>query len=471
MRKLKKGFTIIELVIVIAVIAVLTAVLVPTFVHLSKRAKEATDKATLTSLNIALKAEEASTGRNARTMHEAMEMLKNEGFYASALITKSTDYEIVYSVEDHEFCLSTDSRITNANMHKFFHIYSEMPSPQTFSIYANDDWAEGAVTNLVVGFDVGYTETVNTLSFVGADKEVVIRTMGQDLSINAEGSTVHHYDNVKNLSVTKVGGESFHEYGYINTLVKFESGRFVAETGAEFRQSREDVLAIIGENANNIGSVPDTSFGVPDAFSPVEITQDNYATVFSENPTAEKFILKETITVATTWYIWGTEQQKRTVELDLGGKMVTSPAGDSHRNLIDFSYCDLTLKNGSIVNDNTPDDGTLYGVVGGGCTLTAENVQFSGSVKNRIGVIHGSLVIKLDECDLHNGLISAWGATVEFDCVGTFKVSTVGWDQYPMGLPPTVVAGAGYTLTSSSESYMPSPVEDEIYKEYTFALA
>ena len=40
MENKKKGFTVVELVIVIAVIAILSAVLIPTFVGLSNRAKE-----------------------------------------------------------------------------------------------------------------------------------------------------------------------------------------------------------------------------------------------------------------------------------------------------------------------------------------------------------------------------------------------------------------------------------------------
>ena len=49
MKKMKKGFTIVELVIVIGVIAILSAILIPTFVNLNKKAQDAKVKSDLAS--------------------------------------------------------------------------------------------------------------------------------------------------------------------------------------------------------------------------------------------------------------------------------------------------------------------------------------------------------------------------------------------------------------------------------------
>ncbi len=55
----KKGFTIVELVIVIAVIAVLAAVLIPTFVNLTKKANETSDIQAVRNMNVFLAQAEA----------------------------------------------------------------------------------------------------------------------------------------------------------------------------------------------------------------------------------------------------------------------------------------------------------------------------------------------------------------------------------------------------------------------------
>ena len=50
----KKGFTIVELVIVIAVIAILSAVLIPTFSNLIKKANLANDQSMIRNMNTTL---------------------------------------------------------------------------------------------------------------------------------------------------------------------------------------------------------------------------------------------------------------------------------------------------------------------------------------------------------------------------------------------------------------------------------
>ena len=59
----KKGFTIVELVIVIAVVAILAAVLIPTFVSVTNKAKQSADIQACRQMNTYLAVNEVSDGK------------------------------------------------------------------------------------------------------------------------------------------------------------------------------------------------------------------------------------------------------------------------------------------------------------------------------------------------------------------------------------------------------------------------
>ncbi len=72
MHKSKKGFTIVELVIVIAVIAILAAVLIPTFSNLVKKANQSADIQAARQMNTVLAAEGAVEKNNIFEVYEAL---------------------------------------------------------------------------------------------------------------------------------------------------------------------------------------------------------------------------------------------------------------------------------------------------------------------------------------------------------------------------------------------------------------
>ena len=79
-RNNKKGFTIVELVIVIAVIAILAAVLIPTFSGIIKKAQESSDVQLAKNFNTALAAEEAATGKKPATFAAVLNVLTESGY-------------------------------------------------------------------------------------------------------------------------------------------------------------------------------------------------------------------------------------------------------------------------------------------------------------------------------------------------------------------------------------------------------
>ena len=84
MKRLKKGFTIVELVIVIAVIAILASVLIPVFSNIVDKAKVNADTQVVRNMNTALATDEAINGK-AEDFGEIVSILKEDGYILANL--------------------------------------------------------------------------------------------------------------------------------------------------------------------------------------------------------------------------------------------------------------------------------------------------------------------------------------------------------------------------------------------------
>lgn len=104
MRKTNKGFTIVELVIVIAVIAILAAVLIPTFVSLTKKANLSSDMQAVRQMNVALATEAATNGKPADLL-EAMIMMKNAGYDFENYKPISVDHRFFWNQTENRIVL------------------------------------------------------------------------------------------------------------------------------------------------------------------------------------------------------------------------------------------------------------------------------------------------------------------------------------------------------------------------------
>lgn len=103
-KKTKKGgFTLVELVIVILVIAILAAILIPTFVSLTKKAKMSADEQIVAGINIALTAEEISNGKPSTI--EAVNIILTENGYRAPISPSSSDHEFYWIAADNRVVL------------------------------------------------------------------------------------------------------------------------------------------------------------------------------------------------------------------------------------------------------------------------------------------------------------------------------------------------------------------------------
>ena len=98
-RSNKKGFTIVELVVVIAVIAILAAVLIPTTASLVRKANISSDTVVAKNLNTAAVAEGADT------FEEALAAVKEAGYLIANLNAKASDCYFAWDDTNNQFVL------------------------------------------------------------------------------------------------------------------------------------------------------------------------------------------------------------------------------------------------------------------------------------------------------------------------------------------------------------------------------
>lgn len=103
-RNHKKGFTITELVIVIVVIAILAAVLIPTFASLIKKANVSADTQLAKNLNTALAMAEAG-GEEIDEFSEVLTAARNAGYIISNLNPTAENCYFVWESETNQFLL------------------------------------------------------------------------------------------------------------------------------------------------------------------------------------------------------------------------------------------------------------------------------------------------------------------------------------------------------------------------------
>ena len=233
LRRNKKGFTIIELVIVIAVIGILAAVLIPTFVNLTNKANEAADNALVNNLNKALKMEEQEPGhQKAPTLEGAIKDLEDQGYLLENLASKSGK-DLLWSQSENQFLLNTEGKSGK----DYWKIVDAVPAKadQKYSYYAGKNFSQTDVT-VKYGFDAGRNDGIAKVTYegTGTAQEVAIRTNGlaTNLVVDAEFDTVHHYNHIDELNIEAIAGASYHEHGTVRSKATVSKGHIVVENNA-----------------------------------------------------------------------------------------------------------------------------------------------------------------------------------------------------------------------------------------------
>ena len=243
-RNSKKGFTIVELIIVIAVIAVLAAVLIPTFSNLIQKANEAKDTALVSNLNKAVAMDTTSHD----TMYDVLKVAEdvaginvakiNAAANSNEILWDSTNKCFVYSVNGTIKYIPDTKTKDVAGDYDYWKLSSNQEdiAEGKYSIYWTGENLTETVT-ATTGFDAGEAEIAN-IEYTGvqnakvANPSVTIRTNGGKLTVNAPQDTVAHYGKVNGVQITAVYGNSYHEHGEVVGNIELANGRVVMESGS-----------------------------------------------------------------------------------------------------------------------------------------------------------------------------------------------------------------------------------------------
>lgn len=229
MKKLKKGFTLVELVIVIAVIAVLAAVLIPTFSGIIQRSKISADTQLATQLN--------TMAQDADTLEEFVDAVEADdklsvnslvpqvGGHKFLWVEKAASHSIIYvdgalnpigdniaedALEDAELwtvVTAANQIITNPKLRVNY--FLGVDSTQNF-----------VITNLA-SFDTGDNTLKGNLSITDAESNKTANVDGNfagTVTINAPSATINQNGSVSTLDVTAVASNSLHVNGFVKNL-------------------------------------------------------------------------------------------------------------------------------------------------------------------------------------------------------------------------------------------------------------
>lgn len=227
----KSGFTIVELVIVIAVIAILAAVLIPTFSSVIKKANESKDIQMCKNVNTAVMIE--ATTSDIPTCHDAVVAAGELGYSVEKFTPTSEGFRYIWNEETRLFALINDAGETvfgeiNSDNTKNWIISDSVDD--TYQTYLKKGYSEVSVTS-DKGIDVGYNENMQ-VTYNGTQATAIVRTFNGILNVNSETGTIKHYGEANELNVIKTAMTSYHEYGSIHNSIKLTAGNLVIENGS-----------------------------------------------------------------------------------------------------------------------------------------------------------------------------------------------------------------------------------------------
>ena len=224
----KKGFTIVELVIVVAVIAILAAVLIPTFSGVIRKANESKDTQLIKNLNTAL----AANVDGDKTMAGALAAAAEFGYDISKINAKANGNTILWDSVANAFCYLKSGETEP----EYIPEVDEKGTGAELWIIA--DAAHDTYSTYLVGFEGDSIEAKHSLDV--SDCGAV------DVIVPANAGTVSIFTNGGSLTVNG-GAVTHYGVGYILTVADSAKSAYV-EKGS-FAANAADVSEGVANSA------------------------------------------------------------------------------------------------------------------------------------------------------------------------------------------------------------------------------
>lgn len=350
-KNCKKGFTIVELIIVIAVIAILAAVLIPTFSNLIKRANVANDTALVRNLNTALAADGA---KQHDTMREALAAANAFGYDVSKINAKADGNEILWDSYNDCFVYKDESGINYipdsqikgeaGKGAQLWHIANKGISDisSEYSNYLGEGTYAGTL-NVSTGLDVGDHTEVTAVEYTGKGENVIIYMNGGKLTVTETNATAqqYFYGSASQADIT-TGTSCFHVYGAI-AKTNVLAGKVVAENGGMVIVSKAETNASVEKNGGIVLAASEgTSF---DGKVSLSTPEEKAAYVLEISTAAELASFRDRVNAGMTYEGLTV---KLTANIDLSTQGNWNPIGNRY------------VLNGGTPVDTTKDDGATY---------------------------------------------------------------------------------------------------------------
>ena len=260
MKNTRKGFTITELVIVIAVIAILAAVLIPTFSSLIKKANRSSDEQATREMNTALQS--ASVTTKPTSLKEVVDILEEAGFDAMALKPHTKGYQFYWCSADNTILLveeasktikfPTDKKLADA--FAAHQAEGKILLLAEGTKYINVEVNSGNIVEaLQAGSDVTLTEDIVLSEVIAIKDDMTINLNGHKLNGSTNASRPLEMTNGASLTV-QAGDKSVEcgAYGLVNVPGTVKECEVTLEGGSYNANTANGAFVRLRDGADNV---------------------------------------------------------------------------------------------------------------------------------------------------------------------------------------------------------------------------